>query len=625
MAASGQAIYGFNTGLGANLGTSISEVGAFQSQLLEGRAGAVGDELPVEIVRATMFARAAMLSAGGSGISPHVFGALVAALNAGVHPVMPSLGSIGASDLVVMTALGRVLSGRGDADFGVKGCPPPRPWRKAGLSPVGLAPKDGLSLISASAVSVGHGALVVTDALDAYRQQQQAGALTMEGFGANRTILDPRLQAARPAFGQEQAASELRALLAGDALPKAATLQDPLSVRCMASIHGALAFAIEQARQAIEIELNAAGDNPLVLGDDGEVMSSGNFHTAALSLAFETLGLAVAQAAAASAARFVQLTGSGRNGLPRYLSPVGGASAGFVPLQKTVSAILAAIRREGQSRDVGFPAGVRRRRGPRHPDAAGDRQMRRHDFPVAAPDRVRTDGCRPGGRSARWRSTGSGNGESPFCRAHAGLGAAIRTGRSGSMPKRSMPACPAGSGRRSGLRPSLASSAGSSILQRSCTRGQRVWKRQPEGGFDGLGISPDSTSFVRRCSGSITGLADRSAPYRDASARGTRARRAFFHHLAEIHDDDPVGDAADHVEVVADDQDAERKSLLEVGKQVEQFALHGDVEPGRRFVGDQERRFRHQRARNGHAARLAAADLMREFVKLRFRQDRAGP
>jgi histidine ammonia-lyase len=290
-----------------------------------------------------MFARAAMLSVGGSGISPHVFAALVAALNAGVHPVMASLGSIGASDLVVMTAIARVLTGKGEADYRGERLPAATALAKAGLAPVNLAPKDGLSLISASAVSAGHGALVVADAVEAYRQQQQAGALTMEGLGANQGILDPRLQAARPAFGKEQAASELRALLAGSA-SKAATLQDPLSVRCMASIHGALCFAIDQARQAVEIELNAAGDNPLVLGGDGEVMSSGNFHTAALSLAFETLGLAVAQAAAASAARFIQLTGSGRNGLPKYLSPVGGASAGFVPLQKTVSAILAAIR-----------------------------------------------------------------------------------------------------------------------------------------------------------------------------------------------------------------------------------------------------------------------------------------
>src|SRR5438445_265103 len=124
------------------------------------------------------------------------------------------------------------------------------------------------------------------------------------------------------------------------------TIQDPLSIRCMPSIHGALIQAIDHARLAVEIELNAAADNPLVLAEDAQVLSTGNFHTASLALAFETLGLAIAQCAAASAARFIQLTGSTRHGLPKYLSPIGGASAGFVPLQKTVAAIMAAVRQK---------------------------------------------------------------------------------------------------------------------------------------------------------------------------------------------------------------------------------------------------------------------------------------
>ncbi|TPL90506.1 histidine ammonia-lyase [Mesorhizobium sp. B2-3-13] len=344
-AASGQQIYGLNTGLGANLGTSVEgDASAFQRQLLEGRSGAVGEALPVEAVRATMLARLTMLSAGGSGLSPSVFVALADALNAGVHPVMPSLGSIGAGDLVLMTALARLLIGEGEADYQGRRMPAVKALMMARLGPIGLAPKDGLSLINASAVSAGSGALVVTDALSALAQQQQAGALTMEGIGANRAILDPRLHMARPAAGQQEAAKALHDLLARDEAPAPTTIQDPLSIRCMPSIHGALIEAIGQARRAVEIELNAAADNPLVLGDDGVVMSTGNFHTAALSLAFETLGLAIAQCAAASAARFIQLTGSGRNGLPKYLSPVGGASAGFVPLQKTATSILAAIR-----------------------------------------------------------------------------------------------------------------------------------------------------------------------------------------------------------------------------------------------------------------------------------------
>ncbi len=344
-AAGGQQIYGLNTGLGANLGTAVEgDVGAFQRQLLDGRGAAVGEALPIQTVRAAMFARVAMLSTGGSGLSPHVFTALVDALNAGVHPVMPSLGSIGAGDLVMMTAIAHTLIGEGDADYQSRRMPSAKALMMARLAAVSLAPKDGLSLINASAVSAGTGALALVDALSTMEQQQQAGALTMEALGANRTILDPRLHASRPAACQLLAAKALRDLLARDQEPAPTTIQDPLSIRCMPSIHGALIQAIDHARLAVEIELNAAADNPLVLAEDALVLSTGNFHTASLALAFETLGLAIAQCAAACAARFIQLTGSGRNGLPKYLSPVGGASAGFVPLQKTVTAILAGIR-----------------------------------------------------------------------------------------------------------------------------------------------------------------------------------------------------------------------------------------------------------------------------------------
>lgn len=342
-AASGQQIYGLNTGLGANLKTAVAgDSAAFQQQLIAGRGAAVGAPLPAAIVRATMAARAATLALGGAGVSPHVLAALVDALNAGVLPVMPSLGSIGAGDLVLMASMARALIGEGETEFGGRRMPAAEALKAAGLKPIELAPKDGLSLINASSVSVGHGALTVHEVQQTCGQAQQAAALTMQGLAANRAILDPRLHAARPGFGQEQAAAGLRALLEGGATP-AASIQDPLSIRCLPSIHGTLIDAAARARAAVEIELTGRADNPLVL-EDGTVMSTGNFDTAALSLAFETLGLAVAQAAAASAARFIQLTGSGRNGLPKYLSPVGGASAGFVPLQKTINAILGAIR-----------------------------------------------------------------------------------------------------------------------------------------------------------------------------------------------------------------------------------------------------------------------------------------
>jgi histidine ammonia-lyase len=175
--------------------------------------------------------------------------------------------------------------------------------------------------------------------------QRQAAALSFEALGGNPLILAPAIQAARPAPHQSEEAAAILDQLKGSSLfESAVAIQDPLSLRCVAPIHAALADSLERAIAIVEIELNSAADNPLVILDEERVLSTGNFHTPALSLAFETLGLAIAQAAAAGAARFIQLTGAGRNGLPRYLSPVGGASAGFVPMQKVVTALMAQIR-----------------------------------------------------------------------------------------------------------------------------------------------------------------------------------------------------------------------------------------------------------------------------------------
>ncbi|SDP65863.1 histidine ammonia-lyase [Phyllobacterium sp. OV277] len=346
VAATGQQIYGLNTGLGANLKTSVgNETFHFQQQLVRGRGVGVGSSLPRDVTRAVMAARLSMLAVGGSGISPHVFNDLLALLNSEVHPVVPSIGSIGAGDLVLLSAIAQTLIGEGLAEYQGEVLASTEALSRAGLEPSTLGPKDGLSLLNASAVSVGKGALAVVDTTVLFEWQRDAAALSFEGLGGNPLILTPAIQQARPAAGQAQEAEKLLKRLEGSSLHEArAAIQDPLSLRCVASIHGALAQALTTATEAVEIELNAAADNPLVLIDENRVLSTGNFHTPSLALAFETLGLAVAQTALASAARFIQLTGSSRNGLPRYLSPVGGASAGFVPLQKTVTALIGAIR-----------------------------------------------------------------------------------------------------------------------------------------------------------------------------------------------------------------------------------------------------------------------------------------
>jgi histidine ammonia-lyase len=345
-AAAGQPIYGMNTGLGANLKTPVeSEHAAFQRQLVRGRGVAVGPVLPRDVTRAVIAARLAMLSVGGSGISPETYGALAAMLNAHVHPQMPSTGSIGAGDLVMLSAMARCLIGEGRAEFERQILDAGDALKRAGLEPARLKPKDGISLINASAVSVGEGALTLHDARDLLVAQRQAAALSFEALGGNPLILTPAIQSARPVPQQgNEAAAILDQLKESSLFESTVAIQDPLSLRCVAPIHAALADSLQRTIAIVEIELNSAADNPLVILNEERVLSTGNFHTPALALAFETLSLAIAQSAAASAGRFIQLTGAGRNGLPRYLSPVGGASAGFVPMQKVVTGLMAQIR-----------------------------------------------------------------------------------------------------------------------------------------------------------------------------------------------------------------------------------------------------------------------------------------
>jgi histidine ammonia-lyase len=211
---------------------------------------------------------------------------------------------------------------------------------------VRLGVKDGLALCSANAASVGHGALAVEDASILLDTALAAGALSLEGFRGNLTPFGEDVAQARPSVGQVAVAEKLRELLAGSALETPGTarlLQDPLSFRCLAAIHGAAQHALDQARGAVEVELASAADNPLVLLEHGTMVSTGNFHTAALALAFESLGLALAQAALAATQRVLRLLEPRRSDLPLSLTRRADR-AGLFPLGITLSATWAEIR-----------------------------------------------------------------------------------------------------------------------------------------------------------------------------------------------------------------------------------------------------------------------------------------
>lgn len=341
--------YGVTTGLGSRSSYALprDELAEFSVRTVRGRANAVGDPLPAEVVRAAILARVNGMAGGGSGVQPEVVRLLVSMLNAGVHPVVPEVGSIGSSDLSQMAHVGLVAIGEGHAELSGQILDGATALRRAGLSPAGLGPKDGLVLCGASPLAAGHGALAGHDAMTILSLAQAVTALTFEGFRANTSPLDPRVQRMRPAPGQARAARELLALLDGGELVdprRARRVQDPVSLRGAAQVHGALYAALDFATAAIEPELNGCGDNPLVLPDTGEVLSSGNFHTPALALAFDTLALALAQTASISAERMQRLLNPVISGLPANLSPYGLERSGLAPLAKTAQALVTEIR-----------------------------------------------------------------------------------------------------------------------------------------------------------------------------------------------------------------------------------------------------------------------------------------
>jgi histidine ammonia-lyase len=346
-------IYGLTTGLGAAVDTRVpsEDAEAFQRRVIMGRAVGVGDPLPAADVRAMLFARLAGLAYGASGISPAVVLAVAAMLDAGVHPLVRALGTLGEADLSPLSQAFLPLVGAGEAEWQGECLPGGEALRRAGIAPPALAPKDGIALLNANALSAGLGALAVHELALVIDALTVSGALALEGFRANLSPLDARLVALRPAVGQELGAQRLRTLLHGSDLfepGRARRVQDPLSFRCLSPVHGAAFEHLSAARAAVEIELNSGGDSPAVLIATGEMLSTVNFDTTALALSFESVGLAAAHAAALAVFRVSKLMSPVHAELPRFLTSHGGSRTGFATAQKTAAALESDIRRLAQ-------------------------------------------------------------------------------------------------------------------------------------------------------------------------------------------------------------------------------------------------------------------------------------
>jgi histidine ammonia-lyase len=345
-------VYGINTGFGAFAEVRIAPDGleALQLNLLRSHAAGVGEPLSIRDVRATMALRANVLAKGFSGIRVETLEALVALLNARVHPRVPSRGSVGASgDLAPLAHLALVLIGEGEAwDPDDRMVPGADALRRAGLSPIALAPKEGLALINGTQPSAGVLALTIVGAERLARAADIAAAMSIDALRGSIRPFDPRIHAARPFAGQAASAANIVRLVTGSAIndshQNCGTVQDAYSMRCTAQVHGATREALRFVREMLTIEANAATDNPMVFAESEDIVSGGNFHGAPVALAADLTAVALVPLATISERRTDRLLDPARSGLPAFLTREGGLRSGLMLAHVTAAAVASELK-----------------------------------------------------------------------------------------------------------------------------------------------------------------------------------------------------------------------------------------------------------------------------------------
>lgn len=344
-------VYGVNTGFGALAETRIAadQIRALQRNLVRSHSCGVGPLLPREAVRAMTFLRAQTIALGNSGARSVLVDLLLGMLNRGVHPSIPSQGSVGASgDLAPLAHLALVLIGEGFAEHGGHVMPGRAALEAAGLQPIELQAKEGLALINGTQLITAIGALAVVRGERLCTNADLVGAMSLEALKGSARPFDPRVQAVRPHPGQARTAGNLRALLAESAIMEShadcGKVQDPYSLRCMPQIHGATRDTLAWARQVLEREIIASVDNPLVFIDengDADFVSGGNFHGQPLAIALDAACIAIAELASCAERRIEQLVNPAMSsGLPPFLAPRSGLDSGYMMAQVTAAALV---------------------------------------------------------------------------------------------------------------------------------------------------------------------------------------------------------------------------------------------------------------------------------------------
>ena len=363
--AEGATIYGVNTGFGALSSRRIpsDKLQDLQRNLLRSHAVGVGARLGDDVVRVLLMLRAHTLALGASGVRPLVPQRLLDLLRAGVIPVVPCQGSVGASgDLAPLAHLALPLIGEGEAYFEGERLPGDEALRRAGIQALELGPKEGLSLINGTQVTTAITALAIHDARELVEAADIIGALSVDAMLGSTHAFDRRIHAGKPHPGQIRAAQHLAELIEGSAINQSHAdceqVQDAYSMRCIPQVHGAARHAIDYIAGCVAIELNSFTDNPLVLLRENDpasfdVLSGGNFHAGSIALPADHGCAALTTLATISERRLDRLcTSEHSRGLPAFLSDDPGLESGFMMAQVTAAALAS------ECKVMSFPACV---------------------------------------------------------------------------------------------------------------------------------------------------------------------------------------------------------------------------------------------------------------------------
>jgi histidine ammonia-lyase len=345
--AEGKTAYGINTGFGSLAKTRIpaTDVAELQRRLVLSHAAGTGPLLDDRLVRGIMIAKINGLARGASGLRLAVIDALIAMVNAGIHPLIPAKGSVGASgDLAPLAHLSQGLIGIGEVRIGGQVLPAADALAKAGIAPVKLEAKEGLALLNGTQVSAVLAAAGLEAASHVFNAALLAGAMSLDAAAGSDAPFDPRIHALRGQPGQIEVAQVLLRLLRGSEIRAShiegdERVQDAYSIRCQPQVMGAILDMLRYAAGTVERELNAVSDNPLVFADTGEVVSGGNFHAEPVALAADATAIALAEIGGMSERRIALLTDPRMSGLPAFLVPEPGLNSGFMMAHVTAAAL----------------------------------------------------------------------------------------------------------------------------------------------------------------------------------------------------------------------------------------------------------------------------------------------